>query len=769
MGKKVDIKKSRALVLIALFFSFIITLHILFSKPLIEEGGNAYILKPLEVETIGGMLISMLSMPVIALLKYEYALVTFFLLTSALGLVALYPIFLKDAPSLNKKERSDNKEYKIEKALQVEDILSERDEESYQELIDKQGLKTVSEEYNYPVNPLSIARENITKNTLPNAKKRRKIDEVFGFDEEKTDEENSVEKEGESLKELFQRRREEKAVNGQELENRQNDFKARLKAKRLERANYVLSHTAKQKEEEFIPNDIAQKDFTQKNTKFTNDYEDAFQNKYKAPSIDIYRTFPERGSMPTNFEHYRELLENALEELAIPSEVKTATRGPTFTRYELKLAKGLSIKRLDGKERDLQMRLKVQKVGIIAPIPGTDRFGVDIPNETRDIVGIKTLFQSQEYAIPRNGLELALGVTINRDPYVVDLVKMPHLMIAGATNTGKSVCINSIIMSIINKYSPEDVRLLLIDPKRVELNIYQELPHMLVKQTVCEPGHAMNALQWLVREMDRRYEYLKSHEVNNINSYNDNIVPYKDVKKMCRIVLIIDELADLMIVNKSVESYIVRLAQLARACGIHLIVATQRPSADILTRLITSNILSKIAFTVQANTDSRVILGKKGAEDLLGMGDMLYDCPQNNDLARLQGAFISQDEIKEAVSYIKANNQAVWESEIYNSIFKEEETQEDEYYSGYNNFDERSESKSYSNDEELIRNALKIIIPRGKTSTSEIQALCNVGYPKAKKLITIMEQRGYISLADGAKPRQVNISMEEFDSIYEES
>jgi len=285
---------------------------------------------------------------------------------------------------------------------------------------------------------------------------------------------------------------------------------------------------------------------------------------------------------------------------------------------------------------------------------------------------------------------------------------------------------------------------------------------MLTRSPICEPGHATNALKWLVKEMERRYITLRENGVNNINSYNEDVVPYKGLPKMPRIVLIIDELADLMIVNKKVESDIVRLAQLARAAGIHLILATQRPSADVLTRLITSNILCKIAFTVQSHTDSHIILGRRGAEALLGEGDMLYHSPQVGDAVRLQGVYVSAEEVAETVRYISENNYSDWDDEIAQAIFSEPEEEE-----SYTRFDYAPvERKGVKNTEELIRAALEVIIPQGTTSISDIQAILNVGYPKAKKLVNIMEQRSFISTSGTGNKRTVNITMDDFNKIY---
>lgn len=757
IGKKVNIPHIRAIILIALFFSFIITLHIMFCKQLIADGLNTYIFGPFESETVGGVLISLLSLPLM-LLSYPYAVLVSFLLAAGLGLAALYPLLLM--PKSHKT--APVQEYDEER---MAEIPPEEEEKAQEQLPD------YVPEYVYPTNPLSSAFGIAPDKAKAEIPKKRKIEEVFGLNEPTHPIRPQPVKDSGIYEDYLERQRKAEAEKEKAERDKTYDFKARLAARRQERAEQEKEFSPVYPSSDFASAADKTREPQEKREHFgfiadeDEDEDDFFAKKpYKAPGIDIFRLHTERGSMPANFEQTRENLERALEELQIPSEVKAATRGPTFTRYELKFTKSnLSIKKLNAKESDLEMRLKAKKVSIIAPIPGTDRFGIDLPNEVRDIVGIRTLLQSQQYAIPRTGIELAIGVTINREPFVLDLVKMPHLLIAGATGSGKSVCINSIIVSIIFKYSPEDVRLLLIDPKRVDLQHFHSLPHMLVKSPVCEPGHAMNALKWLVREMERRYITLRENGVNNINSYNEDVAPFKGVPKMPRIVLIIDELADLMIVNKKVESDIVRLAQLARAAGIHLILATQRPSADVLTRLITSNILCKIAFTVQSHTDSHIILGRRGAEGLLGEGDMLYHSPQVSDAVRLQGVYVSTGEVVEAVRYICENNPAHWDDDIHNSIFSQAE--EEDILPAYESM-RPQEKKDVKNTEELIKTALEVIIPQGTTSISDIQALLNIGYPKAKKLTTIMEQRGYISGSDSGNKRTVKITMDDFNKLY---
>ena len=481
---------------------------------------------------------------------------------------------------------------------------------------------------------------------------------------------------------------------------------------------------------------------------------------YKAPPFDLLKDYANTagGSFPSDYGEMKEKIETTMHEFSVPAEVVTAKRGPSFTTYYLKLGDGYKINKVTTLKDNLKMRLKVKNLRILAPIEGEDAFGIEIPNSKRDIVGLKFLLCSEEFNADSKGIRVAMGETFDGKPYIANLAKMPHLLVAGATGTGKSVFLNSVIISILYKYSPEDVRLIMIDPKRVEMSIYKGLPNLLVKEPVKEAKHAVNALKWLVEEMDRRYKLFENVGCRDIDEYNDLFRDKETEPKMPKIVLIIDEMADLMMTSKnSVEECVVRIAQLARACGIHMIIATQRPSVKVITGLIKANILHRVAFTVKSNMDSRVIMDDGGAEELLGNGDMLYSFPAN--LLRLQGALVETAEIQGVVKYIKENNEAYYDESIMSSITYEPPAPSEE----------PSVSPQELRDqdfEHLLRVVLKRFIMDGRASVSSVQTVHGVGYLKAKKLVDAMEERGFLGPQDGAKPRDILITMDEFYDIF---
>ncbi len=481
---------------------------------------------------------------------------------------------------------------------------------------------------------------------------------------------------------------------------------------------------------------------------------------YKAPPYDLLNDFGAAGSeFPSDYQEMKEKIEMTMQEFNVPAVVETAKRGPTFTMYYLKLGDGYKINKVTALKDNLKMRLKVKNLRILAPIEGEDAFGIELPNTKRDIVGLKSLLCSEAFNKDSSGIKIAMGKSFDGQPYVANLAKMPHLLVAGATGTGKSVFLNSVIISILYKYSPEDVRIVMIDPKRVEMSIYKGLPNLLVKEPVKESRHAANALKWLTEEMDRRYSFFEQVGCRDIDQYNDVFRDKATEPKMPKIVLIIDEMADLMVKSKNnnVEENIVRLAQLARACGIHMIIATQRPTAQVITGLIKTNILHRVAFTVKSNLDSRVIMDDGGAEDLLGNGDMLYSFPAN--LLRLQGAFVDIQEIKNIVDYIKANNECDYDDSILQSITYEPPAPAEE--TPVNAQEARDASF-----EQQLRIILKSFIIEGRASVSNAQAKHGVGYIKAKKLVDEMEARGFIGPQDGAKTRDILITLDEFYDIF---
>ncbi len=384
---------------------------------------------------------------------------------------------------------------------------------------------------------------------------------------------------------------------------------------------------------------------------------------YNAPPTSLLDTYDDELE-PTleDFEFMKDKIDKIMVEFDVPAEVISAKRGPTFTRYELTLGEGYKVNRLSSLIDNFKMRLEVKQLRILTPIGGRNALGLEIPNEKRLIVGIKSIIESERFSRQTDGIDLCFGLTNDGEKYIADLSKMPHMLVAGATGTGKSVFLKSILIGLIYKYSPEDLRLILVDPKRVDLSRYRNLPHLLVPDTIKEYQEAVDVFYVLVKEMEDRYKILENAGCSNIAEYNQQ---HPD-KKMYRIVLVVDEMADLIMRARGsteFEDSIIRLAQLARASGIHMILATQRPVAEFITGSIKSNIVSRVAFKVQSGRESSIILDETGAEELLGFGDMLFSSPSSG-LVRMQGAFVDSKEITDVCDYVKKNNIIVVEDDV---------------------------------------------------------------------------------------------------------
>ncbi|MDD3947315.1 MAG: DNA translocase FtsK [Clostridia bacterium] len=486
--------------------------------------------------------------------------------------------------------------------------------------------------------------------------------------------------------------------------------------------------------------------------------------KYIVPPLDLLRQYPANGSeFPEDYAIYKAKIEETMEEFNIPAMVTDAKRGPTFTRYELKLGPGCNIKKIATLQENLTMRLEVQSIRILTPITGKNAFGIEIPNKMRDVVGLRSILASQKFMTTDKGIQFAMGKTLEGEPYVANLAAMPHLLVAGATGTGKSVFINQVIISILYKYSPEDVRLILIDPKKVELSIYQNLPNLLIRETVKEAAHATNLLNWLTKEMDDRFSFLEKHGAVDIDHYNNDIRDKNTEPKIFRIVLVVDEMADLMMKGRGqVEEPIVRIAQLGRACGIHLILATQRPTVNVITGLIKGNILARVAFSVKTAMDSRIILDEVGAESLLGKGDLIYSF---KDISlRMQGSLIEPEDIRKVCNYIKVNNEAEFDEQLADQI-KSEPRQQTEFSQDKPSVAANDKEQDF---EKLLRKILRTFVLERRASVSMAQAKHSVGYIKAKKLIDAMTERGFISAEDGSKPREVLITPEEYEELFDD-
>ncbi len=426
-----------------------------------------------------------------------------------------------------------------------------------------------------------------------------------------------------------------------------------------------------------------------------------------------------------------------------------------MTRYELQPQAGVKISRITSLADDIALNLAKAGVRIEAPIPGKPAVGIEVPNDTKTSVSIRGIFESQNYANATSPLTLALGKDIAGTAMVADLCKMPHLLIAGSTGSGKSVCVNSIIISFLYRSSPEDVRLILIDPKVVELAEYNGIPHLLMP-VVTEPRKAAGALGSAVAEMERRYHLFAESNVRDIKTYNKMAAVTPGVEKLPYIAIIIDELADLMMVSgKEVEDYICRIAQKARAAGMHLIVATQRPSVDVITGLIKANIPSRIAFAVSSQVDSRTILDTAGAEKLLGMGDMLFLPVGAPKPTRIQGPYVKDEEITAVLDFIKKSSTSQYDE----AMMANTERIAAQELGGKNS---GVDSDGGSEHDSMFEQAVEAVIDMGQASTSMLQRRCKLGYARAARIMDEMEQEGIIGPYEGAKPRPVLINRQQW-------
>lgn len=442
-----------------------------------------------------------------------------------------------------------------------------------------------------------------------------------------------------------------------------------------------------------------------------------------------------------NIEVNVSIIQKTLADFGIEVEMGEVNVGPTVTQYTLRPATGVKLSQIAGLQNDLALALSAHSIRMELPIPGKALVGIEIPNVTKAIVRLREVLQTENFAKHPSNLAFALGRDVSGHPMVADLARMPHLMIAGATGSGKSVALNSFLVSLLYKNTPQDVKFIIIDPKRVEMTSYNGIPHLMTP-VVIDHEKAINALRWAVAEMDRRYKVLSEAGNRNITEYNANAA-----LKMNYLVIVVDELADLMAVAKNdVEATIVRLSQMARAVGIHLVLATQRPSVEVITGLIKANITSRMAFAVASQIDSRTIIDSMGAESLLGNGDMLFVTAEVSKPRRIQGAFIGEKEVHRVVDFFKKQTGAV----IYNEEILEK-PKHNMSIPGLSNDD---------GGDELLAEAEEVVRQAGKASASLLQRRLRVGYARAARLLDLLEDRGIIGPGDGAKPREVYVSSE---------
>jgi len=489
---------------------------------------------------------------------------------------------------------------------------------------------------------------------------------------------------------------------------------------------------------------------------------------YKKPSKYIRPSTNLLNSISTDVNKYCEnaeekglIIERTLENFKVPAKVIGVTSGPSVTRFELEMPPGISVNKITQYSNDIAMALaSPHGVRIEAPIPGKSAVGIEVPNEEIATIGLKEVLDSKEFYASKNQLVFALGKDINGASRVCNIEKMPHLLIAGSTGSGKSVCLNVLLISLLYKCSPEELRLILVDPKRVEFSMFNNLPHMLIPEVICNSDKAINALNYLINEMERRYTLFEEMYVKKLEEYNQSReVVSGEKEKLPYIVMIIDEMNDLMSTNKKeIEDRVVRIAQKARAAGIHLVLATQRPSVDVITGTIKANLPSRIAFAVTSYVDSKTILDRIGAEKLLGRGDMLYYPQDLPEPSRIQCAYISNEEVKAVVDFIKSNNEAIFNEEAERQINKVSDGGTTNSMNGYD--DNELDS--------LMPDALKFVIEAKQASISKLQRKFGIGFSRAGRIVDQMERLHYVSPADGSKPRTVYITMEEYLQIYGE-
>ena len=482
-------------------------------------------------------------------------------------------------------------------------------------------------------------------------------------------------------------------------------------------------------------------------------YEDKYAN-YKFPPVSLLDPINKaETTMPDWIYEKTTIINNTLAEFGIEGEVVNQTYGPSVTRYEVKLNSGVNVKKVSSIADNLKMNLSAKSIRIEAPIPGKSNVGIEVPNDSVRTVAFSEIILSEEFKNSTKPLTIAMGLSIEGEAVCASIAKMPHGLIAGGTGNGKSVFVNNVLISLLMKYSPKDLKLIIVDPKRVEFLSYQALPH-LATPVITEPKMANDVLKWSCTEMDRRYSEFMNVRARDINTYNDRIANDPSAKKMPYLVVVIDELADLILqCGNEVEASIQRITQMGRACGIHLLVATQRPTTDVIKGTIKSNIATRIAFKVPQTVDSLTILDQGGAETLLGRGDMLYktgDIPQ-----RLQGAFISDDEIYRVCDYIASNY-----SEDY--IF----THEDLQNSIKQQYGATGGNAKDGEDTELLYSVAMFVVERGVCSINSIQTFFNLGFRRAQRIVEILEELGIVSGSKGTTGREILVTMEDVNQKF---
>ncbi len=506
-------------------------------------------------------------------------------------------------------------------------------------------------------------------------------------------------------------------------------------------------------------NEAEKIDFKAETDKFTEHLEKESaeaEESYKFPPLTLLKETKAQNAalLSAELDNTANRLVETLKSFGVETRIVEVSRGPTVTRYELQPSAGVKISKITNLADDIALNLATAGVRIEAPIPNKAAVGIEVPNKASAVVGVRGILDSPAFTSAKSKLTVALGRDIGGNAVVTDIAKMPHGLIAGATGSGKSVCINSIIVSILYKATPDEVKLLMIDPKVVELGIYNGIPHLLVP-VVTDPRKASGALGWAVSEMEKRYKMFADRGVRDLAGYNRFVEQLGDpeVQKMPHIVIIIDELADLMMTAPNeVEDSINRIAAKARAAGMHLIIATQRPSVDVVTGVIKANIPTRIAFAVSSQIDSRTILDSAGAEKLLGRGDMLFSPVGSNKPNRVQGCFVSDEEVEAVVEYIKGDHSADYDDDVMVEIERQAAVEKKQ----------KTGLKEDGPDEDpMLSDAIRVVVENGQASTSLLQRRLKLGYARAARIVDEMEQRGVVGPYEGSKPRKVLITMDQ--------
>lgn len=489
------------------------------------------------------------------------------------------------------------------------------------------------------------------------------------------------------------------------------------------------------------------RDYKSKQVEFgdlNDDLKREFAN-YSYPSVDLLDDIDTEGGIDNDeIRAKARIIEETLESFGIEGKIVQIDVGPTVTCYELKPARGVKVSKIVNLADDLSLSLATSGIRIEAPIPGKSHVGIEVANDQKEVVGFKEIISSNNFVKSKHAIPFAMGKSISGEVIISAIEKMPHLLVSGATGSGKSVCINTIIMSILYKHSPDEVKLLLIDPKVVELSIYNGIPH-LIMPVITDPKKASSSLFWAISEMEKRYKLFEENHVRDIKGYKKAAETDDSMENLPYIVVIVDELSDLMMTAASeVEDYITRLAQKSRACGIHLIIATQRPTVDVITGTIKANIPSRISFAVTSQIDSRTILDMQGAEKLLGKGDMLYASSDSMKPVRIQGAFVSDEEVLSVVEYIKDSSETNYNEEAIEKV-------------------EENITTDLEDEDELINEAIKVIVADQTASVSMLQRKLKIGYARAGRIIDQLEQKGIVGGYEGSKPRKVLVDRTYFD------